>query len=108
MPYSFYRKLISEEARKSISLDNKNCYSFLKSNIESLDKNVDILRQASGTKWLSDKETLIIRILEETIFEPVPKGLNLVPIDKKDEGECLHNYENVFNKVLSKKTPKKD
>ena len=31
--YSLYRKLISKEAGKSILLDNKNCYSFLKSKI---------------------------------------------------------------------------
>ena len=39
-----------------------------------------------------------------------PEALSLVPIDKNDEDECFfrHNYENVFNKVLSKKTPKKD
>lgn len=73
VPSSFYRKLISEEAGKSISLDNKNCHSFLKSKIESVDKNVDILRQASGAKWLSDGETLILTNLEETIFEPVQK-----------------------------------
>ena len=73
MPSSFYRKLISEQARKSISLDNKNCHSFLKPKIESVDKNVDILRQASGAKRLSDGETLILTNLEETIFEPVQK-----------------------------------
>ena len=71
--YSLYRKLISKEAGKSILLDNKNCYTFLKSKIESVDKNVDILRQASGAKWLSDGETLILTNLEETIFEPVQK-----------------------------------
>ena len=62
--YSFYRKLISKEAGKSISLDNKNCHSFLKSNIESVGKNADILRQLSGTKYLGDEETLM---LEETL-----------------------------------------
>ena len=29
----------------------------------------------------------MLRNLEETIFEPVPEELSLVPIDKNDEGE---------------------
>ena len=35
--------------------------------------------------------------------------LSFVPIDKNHEGECFfrYNYTNAFNKVLSKKTPKK-
>ena len=75
--YSFSRKLISEEAWKSISLDNKNCHSFLKSNIESVDKNVDILWQLSGTKCLADGETLILRNLEETIFLACARRIEL-------------------------------
>ena len=87
-------------------------HSFLKSKIESVDKNVDILRQASGAKWLSDGEYLqILKKLFLNLSRRIePEALSLVPIDKNDEDECFfrHNYENVFNKVLSKKTPKKD
>ena len=102
--YSFYRKLTSEETRKSISLDNKNYHSFLKSNIELADENAGILQQLKDTKWLGDEETLLLRNLEETFVEPVPEKLSLAPIDKNDEGErCFaYNYTNVFNKVLSK------
>ena len=68
------------------------------------------MRQLSGTKYLGDEETLILRNIEETIFEPVRGKLSLAPIDTNDEGECFfrYNYTKVFNKVLSKKTPKKD
>ena len=65
MLYSFYHKPNSEETRKSISLDNKNCLSFLKSNMESDDKNVDILQQLSGTKTFSDGETLILENMKK-------------------------------------------
>ena len=104
MLYSFYRKLTSEETRKSISLNNKNCQNFLKSSMESDDENMDILQQLSGTKCLGDGETLLLRNLEKAILEPVPEELSLVPIDKNNEAEhCFgYNYTNVFNKVLSK------
>ena len=80
--YSFYLKLTRKETGKSMSLDNKNCHSFLKSHIESVDENVDILQQLSGTKFLGDGETLMLRNLEETILESVPEELSTVPIDK--------------------------
>lgn len=65
MLYSFYHKPNSEETRKSISLDNKNCLSFLKSNMESVDENVDILQQLSGTKTFGDGEILILENMKK-------------------------------------------
>ena len=88
--------------------DSDNCHSFLKSNIESVGKNADILWQLSGKEYLGDEETLILRNIEETIFEPVQGKLSLVPIDTNDEGKCFSDiitqrYSIKFYQRYSKK-----
>ena len=105
--YTFYRRLKKgNETYLLVIKTSGDCFRKLIPQVSGLESSEDtgVLEQLCHSKSLGNGEILEVKNVNVNVSEPVPPGLEILPIkENQTDGRSFgYNYTNVFERILSK------